>query len=39
MTDAMFELPSQEGADKFVLTRGYAEDKFNKSKYSQLKVA
>ena len=39
MTDAMFELPSQEGADKFVLTRGYAEDKFSKSKYSQLKVA
>jgi ATP-dependent Clp protease ATP-binding subunit ClpX len=39
MTDAMFELPSKEGADKFVVTRGYAEDRFNKSKYSQLKVA
>jgi ATP-dependent Clp protease ATP-binding subunit ClpX len=39
MTDAMFELPSQEGADKLVITRGYAEEKFSKSKYSQLKVA
>ena len=39
MTDAMFELPSQKGAEKLVVTRGYAEERFNKSKYSQLKVA
>ena len=39
MTDAMFELPSEEGTDKLVITRGYAEEKFSKSKYSQLKVA
>ncbi len=39
MTDAMFELPSQENVDKLVITRGYAEDKFSKSKYSQLRVA
>jgi ATP-dependent Clp protease ATP-binding subunit ClpX len=39
MTDAMFELPSQEGTDKLVITRGYAEEKFSKSKYSQLRVA
>lgn len=39
MTDAMFELPSQESTDKLVITRGYAESKFSKSKYSQLKVA
>ena len=39
MTDAMFELPSQEGTDKLTITRGYAEEKFSKSKYSQLKVA
>ena len=39
MTDAMFELPSREGTDKLIITRGYAEEKFSKSKYSQLKVA
>jgi ATP-dependent Clp protease ATP-binding subunit ClpX len=39
MTDAMFEMPSEEGTDKLVITRGYAEEKFSKSKYSQLKVA
>lgn len=39
MTDAMFEFPSKEGADKLVITRGYAEEKFSKSKYSRLKVA
>jgi len=39
MTDAMFELPSKEGIDKLVITRGYAEEKFSKSKYSRLRVA
>lgn len=39
MTDAMFELPSQEGADKFTVTRDYAEGKIDKSKFNNLKVA
>ena len=39
VNDAMFELPSSEGASKLIITRAYAEEKFNKSKYSKLKVA
>ncbi len=39
INDAMFELPSEEGVDKLVITRAYAEEKFSKSKYSSLKVA
>jgi ATP-dependent Clp protease ATP-binding subunit ClpX len=40
MTDAMFELPSEKDIKKFVLTRLYAEEKINKSKFNkQLKVA
>lgn len=39
INDAMFELPSEEGVDKLVITRAYAEEKFSKSKYSTLKVA
>lgn len=40
MTDAMFELPSEKDTKKFVLTRLYAEEKINKSKFNkQLKVA
>jgi ATP-dependent Clp protease ATP-binding subunit ClpX len=39
MTDAMFELPSQEGIDKFVVTKDYAEEKIEKSKFNKLKVA
>jgi ATP-dependent Clp protease ATP-binding subunit ClpX len=40
MTDAMFELPSEKDIKKFVLTRHYAEEKINKSKFSKkLKVA
>jgi ATP-dependent Clp protease ATP-binding subunit ClpX len=39
MTDAMFELPSQEGVDKFVVTKDYAEEKIEKSKFNKLKVA
>lgn len=39
MTDAMFELPSSEDVDKFVITRNYAEEKIDKSKFNKLKVA
>jgi len=39
VTDAMFELPSEEKVDKLVITRDYAEKKISKSKYSKLKVA
>ncbi len=39
VTDAMFELPSEENVDKLIITKDYAEKKINKSKYSKLKVA
>ena len=39
VTDAMFELPSEENVDKLIITRDYAEKKIGKSKYSKLKVA
>ncbi len=39
INDAMFEMPSDETTDKLVITRAYAEEKFNKSHYSKLKVA
>lgn len=39
VNDAMFELPSNENADRLVINRSYAEEKFSKSKYSKLKVA
>jgi len=39
ITDAMFEMPSNENAKTLNITRAYAEEKFNKSKYSTLKVA
>ncbi|MBW8049311.1 MAG: ATP-dependent Clp protease ATP-binding subunit ClpX [Cytophagales bacterium] len=39
MTDAMFELPSKEGVDKFVVTKNYVEKEFEKSKFKGLKVA
>lgn len=39
VTDAMFELPSEESVDHLVITKSYAEKKFSKSKYSKLKVA
>lgn len=39
MTDAMFELPSKEGINKFVVTQKYIESKFEKSKFKRLKVA
>jgi ATP-dependent Clp protease ATP-binding subunit ClpX len=39
ITDAMFDLPSQKNVTKFLVTRQYAEEKFEKSKYNRLKVA
>lgn len=39
MTDAMFELPSGESKNKFVVTKEYAEEKIEKSKFNKLKVA
>ncbi|HYG37549.1 MAG TPA: ATP-dependent Clp protease ATP-binding subunit ClpX [Cytophagales bacterium] len=39
ITDAMFDLPSQKNVTKFVVTRQYAMEKFEKSKYNRLKVA
>jgi len=39
MTDAMFELPSEEGTKELVITGKYARDKFEKSTLKQLKVA
>lgn len=39
VNDAMFELPSSKDTSKLIITRAYAEEKFNKSRYSKLKVA
>jgi ATP-dependent Clp protease ATP-binding subunit ClpX len=39
ITDAMFELPSQEEKGKFVVTLEYAQQKIEKSKVNKLKVA
>lgn len=39
VNDAMFELPSSKDASKLIITRAYAEEKFNKSRYGKLKVA
>jgi ATP-dependent Clp protease ATP-binding subunit ClpX len=39
MTDAMYELPSQEGVKDLKITLSYAKDKFDKSKISKLRVA
>lgn len=39
VNDAMFEMPSDKTSDRLVITRAYAEEKFNKSHYSKLKVA
>jgi len=39
MTDAMFELPSQDSIKKFVVTAEYAREKIDKSKFNKLKVA
>ncbi|MTI32212.1 ATP-dependent Clp protease ATP-binding subunit ClpX [Xanthovirga aplysinae] len=39
ITDAMFELPSDNTAKKLVITKKYAEEKLEKSKFKKLKVA
>ena len=39
INDAMFELPSEKGAERLTINRAYAEDKFSKSHYSKLRVA
>lgn len=39
MTDAMFDIPSEEGLTEFVLTEEYAADKLKKSKLKKLKAA
>ncbi|HEU5290617.1 MAG TPA: ATP-dependent Clp protease ATP-binding subunit ClpX [Cyclobacteriaceae bacterium] len=39
INDAMFDLPSEKGVEKLVITRAYAEEKFSRSQYSKLKVA
>ena len=39
MTDAMFDLPSEENVKELVITLSYAQEKFGKSAIKQLKVA
>lgn len=39
ITDAMFEMPSQEKKEKLIITREYAEEKLEKSKFNKLKAA
>lgn len=39
LTDAMFEIPSNEDITKLKVTEAYAKSKFDKSKLSKLKVA
>ncbi|PIB34309.1 ATP-dependent protease ATP-binding subunit ClpX [Reichenbachiella sp. 5M10] len=39
VNDAMFEMPSDEKSKKLVVTKAYAEEKFEKSKINKLKVA
>lgn len=39
LTDAMFDLPSEEAATELVVTRDYAMSKFSKSKIAELRVA
>jgi ATP-dependent Clp protease ATP-binding subunit ClpX len=39
MTDAMFELPSQEEVKEFTVTKAYAEEKLSRSRLTQLKAA
>jgi len=39
MTDAMFELPSDEKTSEFKVTLEYAQEKFSKSKLNKLRVA
>ena len=39
VTDAMFELPSEKDSTELVITREYAEEKIEKSKFKKLRVA
>jgi ATP-dependent Clp protease ATP-binding subunit ClpX len=39
MTDAMFDLPSEENVTELVISLSYAQEKFEKSAVKQLKVA
>lgn len=39
LTDAMYELPSEENVTKFVVSRKYAQEKVTKSKLNKLRVA
>ena len=39
LTDAMYELPSQNSIKEFIITKEYAEDKISKSKISKLRAA
>jgi len=39
LTDAMFELPSQEGVNELRITADYAKDKMNKSELNKLRMA
>ncbi|EMR03363.1 ATP-dependent Clp protease ATP-binding subunit ClpX [Cesiribacter andamanensis] len=39
ITDAMYELPSEKGVSEFMVSREYAEEKIEKSKFKKLKVA
>lgn len=39
INDAMFEIPSSKDVDKLVISKDYAEEKMNKSKFKRLKAA
>jgi ATP-dependent Clp protease ATP-binding subunit ClpX len=39
ITDAMYELPSEEGAKHLVIDEDYAKTQFEKSKFKKLQVA
>jgi ATP-dependent Clp protease ATP-binding subunit ClpX len=39
MTDAMFTMPSEKNIKSFIITKEYAQEKIEKSKYAYLKVA
>mgnify|MGYP000339056195 CR=1 FL=1 len=39
ITDAMFEIPSSDNIEEIVITRDYAEEKFEKSKFNKLRAA
>ncbi|HZH68294.1 MAG TPA: ATP-dependent Clp protease ATP-binding subunit ClpX [Chitinophagales bacterium] len=39
MNDVMYDIPSQDNVEKYILTKAYAEEKLNKSNSPKLKVA